>query len=1174
MAKLLTPLVAACAGLGSIAALNPDPNAVVPYSAEPPVTAADLRVEPARWDRAAKLRVFTLDNSNGNRQIPDAVTLSLLHDGTRLYALWQCRSGAAPLHAALRPPTGDLTLDESVQLLLGLSGGPTVRLDMGGYANAQGVELDKVEHFYEFTVNRAGATSRAYNETLLPKPGFQAKVFSQPDSYAVIMVIPFAAAGIDPQANPKLHFNAFRFHHGRRYGWFLPAFGGYAAMPFGSAFMAPQDSVLAPTDEGLTAGMGDSAATAAAAADQADTASVSLDYYPLQRRVSAVFPADGAKRQAVVRVDALHLQKAVDVDDLQPVAVNLELPAIPGGQTLLATAGYREQGLEVPAAELSFCTLDPPDWYATSAGSEYTSTRTPRPWTQPRWVDGTVALDHADLRFGRGMLPETIVVRGRPLLAAPIAIHARLSPGAPATRVSPPIGTAAGEGNRIALRSSTGGAAEMRTLVDFDGFTVVRLRFPEIDARQIDGLTVEIPVASGVARYLARESVQSAIRLDGYDYHANGGNVWVGNESVGVAFERDKECFFSPPDGGQLEILNRPDGTALLRLHLVTAVGQVPREHQVFQFYLIPTPTRRLPPKPQANRMQLWFEQWSDYQGYPDLRKLPEAKDRAAQAHAKGDRLFMYSSQCLAENSPGAELYSKEWFAPPDRPWYKRAYEPGLGVPCHVSCFRGAAGDLLLYGYERLVREAGLDGCYMDGPSYPFDCANPSHACSDLIMAEFDDEARSGRIIGQRQFLKRMRGIFDSAGKENSLWAHTGGGLDIATLSLCDYFFEGEQLQRYRPGYLIDPAVFVVGYSGKPFGFRTIFLPVTYADASGSRRAMAWGLVHDVEAVFEVPERSQTQDEFLKLSRDEPGTVFRPYYQDQPELVRLSDDAALVSYYKSERAMNLVAANLRYDGTQQVALDLTPAFATGRLRVTDVGLRTATVLADGKLSFDVPEGGFRLFEIGVADAAEPLGVRALVTPVAGTPTLATMNGFVPEQWEVINPGEAPADNPEPQLPLPLAVVSGPPGGPEAVIRANGTLPATFTFTFRLLHQDCFRLQLGGFRLGFNSWSGWDVAGVHDSDPQGVCSAWTRWLNGGFYSVMNRPVEVTMAVHDGRITLLYDGRYMLEDFLLSQPALAYDLSLATWGQKWVMLEPESLAPEFRLPPERGVTHPVR
>jgi hypothetical protein len=64
------------------------------------------------------------------------------------------------------------------------------------------------------------------------------------------------------------------------------------------------------------------------------------------------------------------------------------------------------------------------------------------------------------------------------------------------------------------------------------------------------------------------------------------------------------------------------------------------------------------------------------------------------------------------------------------------------------------------------------------------------------------------------------------------------------------------------------------------------------------------------------------------------------------------------------------------------------------------------------------------------------------------------------------------------------------------------------------------------------------------------------------------------VREGRITLLYDGRYLVRNFLLSKPALAYDFSLATWGQKWVMLEPVSLVPELKLPEEQGVKHPVR
>ena len=1104
------------------------------------------------WTGAAEVSLFT-DVGQG-AGIPEQTSAHLLHDGTDLYVAFVCGDRTMSGRAPARAYGEDLTQDEAVQVVLGLDeDGVGKQIEVGGYEAAQGVELPPVAHYYEFTVTAAGSRSRHYNETLLPDPGFTASVSKDQPGWLALMVIPLAKAGVTTTGGVKLYLNLFRFYRAKRYGLHYPSFGNYAPMPFATALLLPEGkghlrSRLAAKEPAPPGGR-----------SQPPSHAVEIEYYALARNVCARFPASATEQEAELTIPSTGLRAVGKLSRTRSTVVTLELPETGVGGSFSALAQVPDGTLR---AERTFSryTGPIPEWYGTRAGIEYVDRKVPSPWNPPLVEGRKVRLAHADIGFGPSALPSEATIAGRQLLAGPITVDAR-SDGR-ALRLAE-LGTVKPESTRALLNSAavTEGI-QARTMVDFDGFVVIRLRTCGVKATELDRLDVRVPLAAGVARYVNRGSVQDTLAIFGAGYCGNASGLWVGNENVGIAFSYDRRCFFSDADGRQLEVVRRADGASELIIRLVSKKGQVADEGQVFQFFLQGSPFRAEAVPPLQGKTALWFEKWSDYQGYPDLAKIPELRKRSDEAHREGKLQFLYFSQCLAESSPGFADFRSEWVAPPDRPWYRRAYDPGKGVPCYVSCFRGAAGDLLLAGFQRLADEGGLDGLYFDGPSYPFSCESIGHDCSDSLPAAWDDGFQAGRVLGQRTFLKRARGIFSEKGRKHIIWAHTGGGLDLGTLALCDIFYEGEQLSRYCHGHMIDPAKFVVGYSGKPFGFRTFFLPVLYFDAAyDARVAGALGLLHDVETSFG-EYKPAAQDLFFDLPRErDPTAAFYGYWAEQPHIDGRGD--LPVSYYRGEAEAMLVVSNLRYEGSKTVTVGLTRMFDTDTVDVLAYGGFNTLTRNCRNLEATVEEGGMRLFRVtppGVAPDSPPAPNPEGEDVVAFPP----VDRFDPDHWVLAGNARPVPDGVDLDMPYLKASVLY---SSEVTAKFRRPIPRDFTMKMRVAFTTVFRLRIDEAVIAYDGWTPWSVKGFNTLDPLGRCVARPRMSSQIFPLVRKGEiVDLEIVCKDDRLSILYDGKFILDRMLPRTVHRSHTIELATWGGQWMGLEVVTI--------HAGGEHPVR
>jgi len=1111
------------------------------------------------WAGAARVCLFA-DVGNGPG-IPEQTTALLVCDEANLYAAFVCEDKTMSGRAVARAYGEDLTQDEAVQVVLGLDeGGAGKQIEVGGYKAAQGVALPPVTHYYEFTVNAAGSLSRQYNETLLPRPGFTASIIRGGASWSALLTIPFAKIGLSKAEGVKLYLNLFRFYRAKRYGLHYPSFGNYAPIPFATALLLPAGEEHLKSDIGAKA-------PARAPTDSGPPAHpLEIEYYPLTQKVCAKFPANATEREAELTIKGTEFRAGARLSKIRSTVVTLELPDAGVEKELAAVAQIRG-GAEREERTFSRYAGPMPEWHGTQAGIEYVDRKVAYPWAPPRLEGHTVRLAHADIGFGRSALPSQATVVGRQLLAGPITVEARAEGQALPLA---DLGEMTAEPTRaLADSAALTTGIEARTMVDFDGFMVFRLRTQGVAAAALERLEVRIPLAPGVARYVNRGSVQDTLAIFGAGYCGNASELWVGNENVGLAFSYDRRCFFSEANGRQLEMVQRPDGTGELIIRLVSEKGQVADDEQVFQFFLQGSPFRAEPVPPLQEKTALWFEEWSDHQGYPDLTKIPEVRKRADQAHREGKLQFLYFSQCLAESAPGFADFRSEWVAPPDRPWYRRGYDPGKGVPCYVSCFRGAAGDLLLAGFQRLADEADLDGLYFDGPSYPFNCESIGHDCSDSLPAVWDGGHQTGRILGQRAFLKRARGIFCEKGRKHIIWAHTGGGLNLGTLALCDIFYEGEQLSRYCHGYMIDPARFLVGYSGKPFRFRTFFLPVLYFDAAfDARVAGALGLLHDVETSFGQYEPA-AQDLFFSLAQErDRDAIFFGYWTEQPHIEVHGD--LPVSYYRGDREAMLVVGNLKYEGKKTVTVDLTRMFAGDIVDVLAYGGRNTLARNCRSLEATVEEGGMRLFRLTPAGVAPDLPPE-LEPEGKEVAAFEPVTRFDPDDWVLAGSTGSLPEGVDLDLPYLKASVLY---STEVTARFGRPLPRDFTMKMRVAFTTIFRLKIDDAAIAYDGWTPWSLTGFNTLDPLGACVARPRISSSIFPQVkQGEAVYLQIVCRDDRLTVLYDGKFIADRMLPRTIHKSHTVEFATWGGQWMGLDVVAIRSGGEHP-VRARIHPVR
>mgnify|MGYP000865112953 CR=1 FL=1 len=1112
------------------------PAADIPYAETVPVI--DGTMAPGEWRDAAILRKMELP---GNPVLPaEKSEIYLKYDKENLYvAIRAFESNPRGPEAYMRP-WNDLLFknDDAFQLVLGVSD-PRLKtrdkIDMGGYAGALDGEAGRADFYYLYFVNAQNARQRQFNEAPLKDALFDSAVSGYANGeWRIEMRIPFAGCGLSAVEGKKILANVFRFRPPEMSGWYLPGFGGYVAMPFGEFNLLPKGSEKPPTREAFRD----------APLPKEEKLHAELHYGPLSGAVAAVI-SGGGKEKLTAELELSGFPKTVQELQWRDGRALVIREFKPGsqperkGRLILRNAS----GAVVFSREETFPAVEAPEWFGTDAGSEYIDRKIPAPWTLPEVKGNLVRLVDKELEIGANGLPDAIRRKGArtPLLAkTPIFRVIRngkeleFHGGAPAIR---PDGLQVRVSASLATRD--GFRMETRNKIDYDGLMEYKLELSGEDLRNVESLALEIPLAPGVARYLMPgDLVQNTGNLTGAGYRGPAGALWVGNEEEGINFSFDLSPFHSGDRRHQMELRQDAAGDTLV-FRFVDARGQLAGTREIFRFFLQPTPTKPYPERPVRSWVTWVWEGWSRWHGYPDLSKTADIAKRVKQLGKENRVLTLYCCQGLQEDAPEMTSFRSDLAIAPAWCYYRFH-----GKNCFATCKRGPEGDLQLHNYRILIRETGIAGLMSDGLSLAWGDANPLHGdgCGRPGSVSLDTDTPS-RIVKQREFLKRMRGLFDASGKPFCLVAHTGGGIDVNTLSFFDAYFEGEQLTRFRRGYYPPAEVFSIAYSGLPWGWRSIYWPKQLHNYNGLDTALAYALLYNSEYYTNPDTEPDGIDTRLLERFAGKGSEFHPFWREHTRIGLRSTGCRASLYFNPKESM-IVVSNLGYDPAPY-RLDLAKLYPDKTLTAFDLLRNIPIPVDDAALEETLAPFSCRILAVAPAQGAEQ----------AQTPPQTITGG----SWDVKHS----AGNTQPgDEKLKLKAV---PGAPEATATLRDfTFGRNAFVRLKLRANGRIAIAFGNVRLIHDS--GWGFWKDGRKTVEGIGDPGVDVADGGSH-------ELLLSVENGKASMFLDGRIVMFETLLPDDFSGGALTLSTWHDNYLNIEPLEISnrpgrisppPAFRLP----------
>jgi hypothetical protein len=1107
------------------------PAVKVPYATIP--ATVDGRMNEAEWRDAAIIRGALGD--------PGAAVY-LKYDQENLWVGVRCfeiAAGYPKAHA--RKPTDLLENDDSVQVVLGITDGASGERgagNFGGYAGATGQPADAPEYYYQFTANSVGAISRFFIESPLDRPLFQAKSAVRKGEWDVEMKIPFASWGVVKPVGRTFPANFFRFRPPAMMAWYLPGWGNYTPMPLGMMTLLPKEQSAMKTLEAGAATRPVAVKPGPAVAPMRKLATT-LEWYPLSSKVIGQItpPTDMSATSVVMSVNGEERLKRELTGD---APVNVVLP-ITDKEKLPAMAVLRvlsKSGQELASKTVQVVPHGTPSWLHTDAGRDYLGTKVPQPWTKPVIEGQNVKLHDKTIGFGASALPGSVADGLGELFAGEPEVEVNIGGKLITLPKGTPILSMDGLFVRVDSEQRAGsGKLQIRSTVDFDGFTTVKMRLHGVAPASVSKVSIIFPLKREYARFFTRGQLQDTQELAGFGWEGRESPIWLGSQDKGLYFSHDTPLFLSNNPRTQIQIVEE-EGRTFLRINLVNASGQIKEVDHIFRFFLQPSPTK----KPSlaktglnSGKVALWFEDWSDYQGYPDLKKMPEVAKFSADAHKNDLRPILYFNQMLAENAPGFQEFKTDFLVPPGSMWYKRAYDVvGKGVPCYLCCAHGPYGDLLLDGIRKLRDEGNIDGVYMDGTTIAWDCENPSHpGCAGNAIVTWDGHDET-RVTGTRNFLKRLRGILEEKGKTPVMIAHCGGGLDLATLSFCDAFWEGEQLWRYRPAYAMPLAKFAVGYCGRPWGWRGEVIPELWR--KNTAKLLPWSLLHDTMLAYSCAELERKI--YADYSNDATVAYF-PYWRPQ-SAIAMEGGKVLFSFYKKADSTLLIVSNLGWL-KQDPVMDLSGLYPGNAINIRNFVTGRPVHVEGRKISLSLEAHDFLALRVSLG-AATPSAPEAAETFEKAAFEVTQFN---PAQWK-INTNEAGVTAKVTDTGARVSSTASAAFATARFIRAIG--PAG-TLKFKLTRNGRFRINLAGALFAWNGAnSGW-TADVLSENTGVFYPAATETVE----PAPDKPQTLVLSWKNGKLDAICGDKPLVKGLALKGLGSESGLSFSTWAGNWFQFE---------------------
>ncbi len=1119
----------------------------------------DGHVTAGEWDDAAIITNFQSQRRDGFDQ---PSTAYLKYDKQYLYLAVICEEPDGKYPEAYKRQWDDLLFDndDAVMLVLGMRD-PLVavqdKIDVGGYDGAMGGAKAKADWYYTYSVNAVGSTQRTYNENPLEEALFEATVSqSKSKHWSIEMRVPFASCGLEKMQGKVAYANVFRFRPPGMTAWYMPGFGGYRAMPLGQVVFL--DAQQSKTDQ-VTRQVMQPRSTASQSTVK-PSCDVHIQYSPLNGAIIGRVDYAGydAGLTGVLEVTGLPtvrktLDHSQELDhDAQKIQSDHHRAYVycdiePGSQPKrMATFSVIDAKGKVIAKTTQECdAVTAPEWFGTQAGKDYVSEKFPKPWTTPQIKGNDVKLLDKTVRFGNLALPQSIsfedgrgeLIAGQPTLNLSIAGKTQSFSGDTVSVEMDQV-TASVKATRVASDAKV----QFHTRMEPDGFMEVKFRLRDVDASQVDQVQLRIPLKREQATFLKHGPlVQRIGQLHGTGYRNQGKLLWVGTYDKGLTFNCDMPVFFSSNTRHQVEVIEESNINWLI-LNFVDGPNQI-KQDTVFRFFLQPTPTKPMPERRPRTHVRWKWERWSQWHGYPDVEQIPELKKWTTELAAESKMGLLYNCQGLREDAPYFKAFRSDLELQPRWRYYK-----DRGINAYATNKRGPEGDLQLWGWEKLINEAGVRGFVSDGLLPAWGDSNPALRYGGGRELPIDwEQSTPSRVVAQRNFIKRLCGLLTDTGDPYCVVAHTGGGININTLSFIDGYMEGEQLSRYNRGFYPTLPMYAIGFTGEAWGWRSYFWPKIWRNYRSLEKLAAYGLLFNTEiAAHRNMESESFPLDFFYGDFPAPKTKFIPFYKDNP-YVSCSAKYALSSTHLCDDKAMVVVSNLR-EQDDTYSLDLSKLFP-GKQIVAREMLSNNLAQSPRLIQRKVEAHGCHVWRVQVVDqpiktatTQAPKNVVKVMDATQWNVPSSKLNGvtvdypvstFGQDGWMKL--GATPFKS--------RAMATFKPWQ----IKDNGTL------IFDVIPQKRMSIYIGDLVLRHDH--GWML---HQGDQE-VNNLPNRFMDIGYDSVH----RIAVTLNDGLLSVQYDDTMLINNHRVTLNEQGNPIKIDTWHDNTLYFKVQYLSDQYDL-----------
>jgi hypothetical protein len=607
-----------------------------------------------------------------------------------------------------------------------------------------------------------------------------------------------------------------------------------------------------------------------------------------------------------------------------------------------------------------------------------------------------------------GPLLSKAVNGNKDLLRGPIRMAIKIDPQMPAI---PLRATSArqdrqaphrGEWSGPAVFDRAGINAQWATWMEYDGLCLASITLtPEAAHRQVQSLSLEIPLRADVVKYLRGFSNSGQLHTgrrpwDGKLYQSNRFEpfVWVCNEEEGFLYFCESEANWVYPHGKPVvEVHGGPE--ARIELKLIASPTALPGPI-TYRFGFQATPVKPLdrslrnwrfgwggePPSKHQNARN-WFTHYTEQDGNFKVLRPEVLKKFDQKARARGIRVLYYgATSCVADHNPTTELYRKLWannfsasYASFGMNDINTPYRDAWPVPYRLMAAcpgNRSFNEFMIYYADKALRETGISGLYTDTDGIvACDNSADGHGFTDA----FGKKVATYTFMGKREFSKRMAAIHRLAGGERRYWmTHAHAQLFPPSHCWADFWLPGEEyasiLQTEKWLYMdtLDDAAWRVEYGDRASGLTHCFLPEFKSDPGGrltgdlagpqpgeSLLAMAAVTDANLTGGFMRPDlMGDWWDLLVRMKVVE--SQFIGYWESGCP-VKAQTAKALASVYKNADFVAVPVTNRQVDAILvTVNIDLKALGLDGKkLKLTDERTRRPVELKDG--TFTVPLSG-------------------------------------------------------------------------------------------------------------------------------------------------------------------------------------------------------------------------